>query len=53
MMVIFDFISAQCCVGYAGFVIEPVLEELPKWGMVCRIVQELHSEGELRQPKNG
>ncbi|KAK9857610.1 hypothetical protein WJX84_003319 [Apatococcus fuscideae] len=37
----------------SGFAIEPVLEELPKWRMVCKIVQELQSEGMLTEPNNG
>ncbi len=38
---------------HAGFVIEPVLEELPKWKLVCKIMQELQSEGKLHGAQNG
>lgn len=38
---------------YAGVVIEPVLEELPKWRLVCKIMQELQAEGKLVQSDEG
>ena len=37
----------------AGFVIEPILEELPKWRLVCKIMQELQAEGKFSQSANG
>ena len=37
----------------AGLVIQSVLEELPKWRMVCSIVQELQSDGRFHEHENG